>query len=283
MIVSGTGNVKDVTLAPEGLENRFKVYPDQPESKQSVQGNKIAGEKTFKFALVPLKPGKTSIPPITLSYFDPSENQYVTAQTQPLTLSALPSSTENRLNLVESEVEKEESGSNTIKILGKDILPIHSRLGDFENHSRSDWNQTLILAELLFPAILFLGVSWVARHNLRLKSDPAYYRSRAAFNIASRQLDSISSQTDSKDLAQQLSQVLREYIGNKLNLSGKAFTSTELEMKMKERHYNEELATSTRKLLEKYESLQYTSAALESQVGLLQEASEHLKRLEKKY
>jgi len=279
--VTGPGLVKGLSLDLPEMEDAFKIYPDQPESRTISKENDLIGEKIFKFALVPLKSGQVTLPSITLPYFDPVKEAYQKAMTPPTTLTILPAGDKEKLNTTESTRSNENEAGNNIKILGEDILPIHTRLDDFEEEPLSDIS--LYTAGLVIPPVLFLLFTGYVRYNLRLKYDTAFVRNRKAYKVANQKLKHLSSspENNSREFAKILSEIFREYIGNKLNLQGKAITSMEVERKLMERHFPKEQAISTRKLLEKYESLQYAPNNFTTSDDLIDESRDLLNQLEK--
>ena len=281
--ISGTGNIMDAALPEPDLQGQFKVYPDQPEFKQAVYGNRIGGEKIFKFALIPYSEGRKTVPALTLSFFDPEKKTHVTARTRSLDLNVRPGKTDETLNLVESDSAFPREGRTSVKILARDILPIHTQLSDFGDMGLTSGQQAIYAAGMLVPvAVYFIAAGYINYH-LRMKYDPAYLRSQGAYNAARRKLDrlSASSGTDPKTFVKELSQIVREYIGNKLNLQGTAFTSAEVETKLKEKAIEEEQTASLRNLLEKCESLQYAPVTGDGGSELIGESLDLIKQLEK--
>jgi hypothetical protein len=283
--VKGPGSVKDFSLSLPEMEEHFKVYPDQPESQLSVRENTLTGEKIFKFALVPLKAGNNTLPSITLPYFDPARKKYLIAKTTPIALTILPSGDQENINLTESFPEQKNGTKNSVQITGEDILPIHTRLADFENNWVKGSNAILFTGSVITPPALFLLFTAYTRYNQRLKYDTAFVRNRKAFKVAHQKLKHLSASPgpNSREFAKILSEIFREYIGNKLNVQGKAITSLEVEHKLMDRHYPEDQVEQTRTLLEKYESLQYAPTAdLTNNNDLIDESLELLNQLEKK-
>lgn len=281
--ISGKGNVKDIPEPKLDLQDSFKVYPDQPEFKQEIEGNKIEGKKIFKFALLPLREGKTIMPPITLTYFDPEQKKYVTAQTQPLSIHTNPSKTKESLNVAETDAPKNKK--EPIKIMGKDILPIHTHISDFNNQQFDQSHVALYTGGLLIPALLFFTSTFYLQYKRRLQYDIAYSRKRTAYKHAKDSLKFLSSSqiSDTKEIAKELSRILREYIGNKLNLQGTAYTPGEMTLKLKEMRYQENLVQSVTQLLEKFDTLQYSPAHTNGDLPdtLLSESSNILELIEK--
>ena len=277
--VSGTGDIKGVTIEEPDLKNHFKIYPDKPEVKQIVDKNQIRGEKVFKFALVPLVKGRKTLPQFTLPYFDTKKGGYYIAKTQAIPLNIKPSSTEERLNLVKPNQKSLTIDKPEIQILGKDILPIYTDLNKFQNNR----TYSLVYMGVGFgsPIILFFISLFLMKRKNRMKYDVAFYRRHNAFKKANQRLKHMKAQAESKEFARQISEILREYIGDKLNLEGKAITAEEVEVCLKESTYQLSQAKDTRKLLEKCETLQYAPMNPGSTKELLGESENLIKVLEK--
>lgn len=280
--VSGTGNILDVTLADHNLQGGFKVYPDQPTFEQTIHGNQIGGEKIFKFALVPYSAGDKTIPPISLSYFDPEKIKYNTISTNPIHLTVKPGVKDNTLNLVQPKFAPSQQNGASVSILARDILPIHTRLKDFESIGFNNSDRVTYAIGIVTPILIYIFAAGYIRYNHRIKDDTSYSRRQSAHNIAKKKLNQLSSSnTESKDFVRELSQIIREYIGNKLNLQGTAFTSIEVEKKLTENYFEHGKITAVRKFLEKCESMQYTPVPIDKNSELIDESVDLLKELEK--
>ena len=279
--VSGNGNLRGVSFPEPDLEKLFKIYPDQPEFNQTVIGNQITGKKVFKFALVPLKPGVFKLPAFTLNYFDPTIKDYRQAQTHPIEVNVRPSSSQETLNLVQSNSPGHIIAKPKIEILAEDILPLHTTLDDF-NNINTKINASTVL-EFTFPTIFFLICAFFIQQKKRLATDMAFYRSQKAYKTASQKLESLthSKNLDSKEFASELSEILRGYIGDKLNMKGKAITAAEVEYKLKKLDYQTNQVNITRNLLEKCDALQYAPESFENYQELLNETQGLIKSLEK--
>jgi hypothetical protein len=279
--VSGKGNVQDISLNEPALKGYFKIYPDQPEFHQTVQNNQIFGKKVFKFALVPLKAGSRILPKFSLPFFDSAKSQYRVAETQPITLTIRPSSAKEELNLVQSGKEITPVPKPEIETLGRDILPIYTGLDKFQNAETGSHSLAFLGAGFGSPVILFILSALFIKQQKRLKYDVAFYRHRNAYKNATQRLKKMSSSEhpDSKEFGRAISEILREYIGDKLNLQGKATTAEEVELRLKESDY--ESAEITRKFLERCETLQFAPMASGSTKELLGESENLIKLLEK--
>jgi BatD DUF11 like domain len=279
--VAGQGNIKDLSLPAPQWGADFKVYEDQSEYRQTTGARTVSGEKVYTYALVPLKPGKLQIPAIPLSYFDPTKGDYVSIQAQALPLTVSPGKDDSQLKVVESG-SSAGSNSDSIYNIGEDILPIHTGSEIFENQTFATGSNILYGIGLLLPAGLFLFTSGIYKRQQRLKYDVAFSRSHGAYKQALKKLHALSPNNDSRKTARELSLIVREYLGNVLNLQGTAITSLEVEAKLMKGNFTAEEIQATREFLEKHETLQYASTTGNPPEELIQDAHDLLDRLEKK-
>ena len=280
--VSGVGNVTDVSLKNLNLNDDFKVYSDQPKFTKSIHGNQAGGEKVFKFALVPFSSGKLTIPKVSISYFDPEKNKYETVSTKPINLTIKPKTSTEKLNLVQSKKLSSGKISPTVSILARDILPIHTRPEDFESVTLNQNHYIIYMISFLLPFIIYLLSAGHIQYKHKINEDISYSRRQTAHRKASIKLEKLSfSNLEAKDFLRELSQIIREYIGDKINLQGTAFTSNEVEEKLKKNSFAKEKISAVKQLLEKCESMQYTPLAIDKDHGLINETTELLIKLEK--
>ena len=278
LTVSGKGNVRDISFEEPALKGYFKIYPDKPEFHQTIRNNEIMGEKVFKFALVPLEAGSRTLPKFSLLFFDPGKAQYRVAQTPPIPLNIKPSATKEKLNLVQSR--QQDAQAPEIEILGRDIFPIYTELDKFQN-ARSH-SPAFLATRFGSPVLLFFISAFIIKRQRRMKHDVAFYRRRNAYKNATRRLKKMSEHSDPsapKEFGRELSEILREYVGNKLNLQGKAITAEEVETRLKEADY--ESAEVAQKLLERCEILQFAPTTRGNTKELLRESENLIKLLEK--
>ncbi|HEX3593496.1 MAG TPA: BatD family protein [Polyangiaceae bacterium] len=83
--VRGEGDLDRVEIT--GLESSrdWKAYPMSVKTKAAEPGKRSA-QKTFEQTLIPLHGGALTIPPLSLSEFDPVAGRYTTVSTVPLTV-----------------------------------------------------------------------------------------------------------------------------------------------------------------------------------------------------
>ena len=86
VVVRGTGNLKLVKTPVVVFPKGFDTYSPKTNDKVRITPAGIDGSMEFDYTFVPRNIGKFTIPPIKLVYFDPQKKQYVTTNTQALTL-----------------------------------------------------------------------------------------------------------------------------------------------------------------------------------------------------
>ncbi len=273
--VTGQGNVRDLSLLSPRWRDDFKVYEDQSEYRQATGARAVSGEKVYTYALVPLRPGRLKVPAIPLNYFDPTKGDYVSIQTQALPLTVSPGTGDPKLKGVES-------GSYTTGKTGEDILPIHTGPEIFESQNFTTGSGILYGLGLLLPAGLFLITSGIYKRQQRLKYDIAFSRSHGAYKQALKKVHALLPDSDPREIARELSLIVREYLGNILNLQGTAITSIEVEAKLRKGNFSAEEIQATREFLEKHETLQYAPTMGNPPEELIQDARNLLGQLEKK-
>jgi len=79
------GNASPITKLPLSESPDYKLYQEASQEKKYVSGGMLVAQKTFRFSLVPLKPGKLEINGFSLGYFDPLISTYQVAHSDPIT------------------------------------------------------------------------------------------------------------------------------------------------------------------------------------------------------
>jgi hypothetical protein len=280
--VSGTGNIMNASITSLNTGNDFKVYPDQPIFKKSIHGNQVGGEKIFKFALVPLATGQKTIPSITLNYFDPEEKKYKEISTSPINIKIKSTTNPEHLSLFQPKTNSTRQNSSTISVLTKDILPIHTQMEDFERNILIQYKYIIFIIGILIPIAIYSLAGGYIRYNHQMNDDIPYSRRQVAQSNAIKKLNLLPTlNLESKDFVRELSQIIREYIGDKLNFQGTAFTSNEVEDKLNLNTLDRDKTSAVKILLEKCESMQYSPDITNKDDDLIAKTTELIKKLEK--
>lgn len=281
LTVSGTGNVSMIGEPKLPDLARFKVYDDKPSSSIERDGTELKGSRSYTKALVPLEAGELTLPPVTLTYFDPEAGSYRKASTSPVVLTVSPAEGKEELRLTESVSAS--TGKVAVRILADDILPVYKGIDAVAAAPFGYRVDGVWLGSFLAPPFAFFVLLWSERRRRHLEANVGLRRHRAALKRAMKALGGVEAaagQGDHRASAQAASRLLREYVGDKANLEGSALTAAEVEDQLKSRGVDEALAGETRRLLESLDAAQFGGmpAAEAEKVG--GELKPLLKRLE---
>lgn len=284
--VTGDGNLRDlVALSPEEIPG-FKVYPDKPSFQLEIQGERLLGTKVFKKALVPLEDGILEIPSQEIPYFDPGTGSYRIARTDPFTLKIEKNGEKEPLHLVTADALP--GSKSSIKIIGHDILPIHTGLAGAQEQIPLGTSLYAMLGGLLMPPLVFVVCYSRKRREERLEIDQHILRRKGARKQADRLLKEARKRTrqpEDQEFFRLLARSLKGLIGDKLDLTTLAYTPTEIEVCLTKKGFREEEVRELRRFLEQIEYDQYVSKRLEAneREARYRQAKKILARLDRRF
>ncbi len=120
--VTGDGGLGGFTL-PAWTEDGFRIYDDAPTTSAAIQEGKLVSTATLKRAIVPERPGSLPLPPLNLSWFDPSTGKYVEQTLPALTLEVTGAASAASVEGFSGPEAKPKAGVDS---LGEDILPVRT-------------------------------------------------------------------------------------------------------------------------------------------------------------
>jgi hypothetical protein len=283
VVVSGSGNAQMIGEPTMPELPQFKAYDDQPESALERGGAELRGRRTFHRALVAQKAGEFEIEPVTLVYFDPAQGAFRTAASAPGSLVVLPAAGREDLRL--TEVVAPTMGKVAVRILADDILPVEQSMRHLRAATSVAGSATMGWVLLLLPPLAWAGLAWVMRRRHRLRHDASLRRRKGAMRRASRTLGEVESAVAAgrhADAAGLASRCLREFLGDRLDVSGAALTASEADRLLRGAGASEELATEIHRLLDRLEAARYGAGTGEiDPPSLARGISGLLRRMEK--
>lgn len=258
--VDGEGNLRDLTHMPPEEIPGFKIYPDKPSFQLQTRGDIVESVRVFKKALVPLEAGSLEVPGLSLSFFDPKKDVYSTVKTDPIILTVKQGEQKEAHHLGPSPLLP---GARTrIRILGKDILPIHTGLAGADGQAPRGHALAPYLLVLFLPPCTFFVFYGVKRRKDRLEVDPHLIRRKDARKQANRELREARKhlgEAEGMEFHRLLSRSVKGLIGDKLNLTALAFTPVEIRRCLQEKGLKEASVDRAHKFLEELEYCQYVS------------------------
>jgi hypothetical protein len=255
--IRGTGNIKDAQAPEFPSLSSFKVYDDKPTLTVDTSGDTYGGTLTVKKALVPLEEGTLRVPPLTFTYFSPASGSYELCKSSPLTLQVRPSRDKEKLNLVEAlgtTTSKEE-----IKILGRDILPLKTSLLALRPYDINPWRWNYLIFFLL-PIAGYAGAVVITSRKKRWEEDLSYARRKSAMREFNKRLAEVKKQNTGKDASgfyRLTSKALKNFFGDKLNITGSALTPLEIEHQLHRYSVQKERIEQVKEVLNTLEAGQF--------------------------
>ena len=244
----GHGNWKAIQLPKIAWPQNVKVYPEQPVLTQ-ISGNDVThGQKTFRFALVPLEAGTVPLPDLSLYLLDPELGQVRE------TIVKL-----GNLTVAQGQAEAAPQSGNlsptnpkktNVDIQADDILPNSPTFSSLATPpSTGTW--VLRLLGLLFPAFLVLSLDWQVRRRDEESNDVWKKRKRLALTTA------LTGLSQAENDAAEVSKVIRGFLGDCLCLSGASLTATELLEQLDRAGLSSELRSEYRDILQRCDNALY--------------------------
>ncbi len=215
MKVSGSGNLKNVTLPAISDSAQYKTY--EPQIK--LEGNVKSGEQI----VIPQMEGIKEIPAVSFAYFDPQEKKYKKLSQGPFSVAIAKPKPGEDFRIIQFDPSQKSFPSATApatvqETLGRDIIFIKDYPGIWIHRERSVFNNGWYW--LLWGFTLGgWGSAWLwYRQTHRLKTDPVFARKLRAPRKAREGLAKAKvslERQDSPAFHDELMRTLQEYFGDK--------------------------------------------------------------------
>ncbi len=236
--IQGTGNIKTVKEPKIALPDAFKRYDTQITENPFTMQEPVQGEKMFETMLIPSTDGKYNIPPVQFSYFDPQRKSYQTIRSQPINVVVLPKTQQDE------PLERRIATKEEIKLLGQDLRFI--KTGVSLNNQGRYWYQNgwFQIAQILPILAIFLAYGY-KRYKDHYISDERYVRRRRANKLSRQRLKTaydLMKRNESKEFYAAISRIVRQYLGDKLNLPPAGIAAEEICQVLQEYGLDDETA-----------------------------------------
>ena len=203
---------------------------------------------------------------------------YKTASTRPIQVDVLKAKPgdEEKVNLVSSTQDKTLS-KKKIKIEATDLMPLKRKAEKTLGHL-SPKEKGLFWAIFLVAPLFYGGSCFWMRKKEKLKGNKALRRQEEALKKFNKGLKSVG---EGKNFLSEASNVFRDYIGDKINVDGKALTPIDLDRVLGPYHVGPETLKEIKGLLQDFESAQYGGSAKKAPNEMLNKMKNVVKSMEK--
>ena len=223
IVVGGIGNLKLIKQPVVNFPKDWDKYDPKVTDKTKLTSNGLEGNMIYDILAVPRNQGHYTIPPIELTYYDTSLNQYKTIKTQSF----------------EIEVAKGDGSRSSVvdysKDQPKDIKDI--KKGDAELHSVDNFffGSVGYLMSLLIPFAAFVALLVIFRKRAIDNADLVKMKGKKANKIATkrlRQANKLMLAGKSNEFYDEVLRALWGYVGDKLNMPAEKLSRENISEKL---------------------------------------------------
>lgn len=223
IVVGGIGNLKLIKQPVVNFPKDWDKYDPKVTDKTKLTSNGLEGNMIYDILAVPRNQGHYTIPPVELTYYDTSLNQYKTIKTQSF----------------EIEVAKGDGSHSSVvdysKDQPKDIKDI--KKGEAELHSVDNFffGSVGYMMSLLIPFAAFVALLVIFRKRAIDNADLVKMKGKKANKIATkrlRQANKLMLAGKSNEFYDEVLRALWGYVGDKLNMPAEKLSRENISEKL---------------------------------------------------
>ena len=223
IVVGGIGNLKLIKQPVVNFPKDWDKYDPKVTDKTKLTSNGLEGNMIYDILAVPRNQGHYTIPPVELTYYDTSLNQYKTIKTQSF----------------EIEVAKGDGSRSSVvdysKDQPKDIKDI--KKGESELHSVDNFffGSVGYMMSLLIPFAAFVALLVIFRKRAIDNADLVKMKGKKANKIATkrlRQANKLMLAGKSNEFYDEVLRALWGYVGDKLNMPAEKLSRENISEKL---------------------------------------------------
>lgn len=278
--LNGQGNMSLFELPPLKTPNNIEIF--EPEKKDNIRtiSKGMIGTKKNIYTLVPQQSGKQIIPSLEFSYFDPSKNEYVTINSQPISLEVEPNTSLSNTSTTNNNLP--EKNTNFIKGPGSqfNFIALNTKL---KNNDEERFFKSTSFWVLLYCAIaLFLFFIVFSKIRSREGQSAGEANQRIANKLAKKYLsEAKSQQNSSKAFYLALEKALHNYLKAKLRITTSELSKEKIEELLNKKGAKDTDITNFLRLLKNCEMARYSPLSESEIDDDYQQAKNTLAQLDK--
>ena len=234
VVVSGAGNMKLMKEPVVDIPKDFDKYDAKITDKTKISINGVEGNIIYDYLIVPRHQGKFEIPPVTMTYYDVSQNKYQTLKTESFVLDVAKGSGSSKMSNY--------TGQEDVQALNKDIR--HIRLGNSRQHAIGDFffGSVAYWVTLAVLSLIFLSLFIIFRQRAIDHANVGKMRGKKANKVATKRLKIARRLMQDNRPSEFYDEVLRAlwgYVGDKLNIPVEQLSHDNINQRLSERQVDE--------------------------------------------
>ena len=277
LIVSGDGNFNLFEDPKISLPNSLEVYEPEKISNISVGARGIKGNINNKYTVVPINPGKYTIPETKFSFFNPVSAEYKTIYSDPIFIDV-----DGAYNSSSGSSDiSEKNRTNKIQLLENQFSSFKTKT-KFSNVNDSIFfnsNYYWILFIIPFIICFIIIISSKILRNYKSKKVDELKVARILTNKLL--LDSKALIGNKEKFYESIDKALTTYLKTKLNLKNSEFKNEIINIKLQEMNLDKESIGLLFEILENCQLARYTPLNIDAMSDDYRKANQFIEQFEK--
>jgi hypothetical protein len=278
--VSGSGNVKLLSLPKPVIPADFEAYEPKVSDEITRQGGLVRGKKVAEYLLIPRNAGKRFIEPMTFVYYDLARRSYTALHSPRLEFTITPGRSVASGASIASKSD--------VRLLGEDIRFLKLSPGELRRVDESPFLVAWFATGMAIPPFLFVGALVYRKRKERLSGNLYKLRFQKAGKEANKRLKhakKILAQGNTESYHAEVSKALMGYLEDKLHASRATLAVDDAVQKLQGGGVSTEAADALRGCFERAEFARFAPSTdtREARVELLDNAAEAISSIEKMY
>ena len=235
--ISGMGNINAVKLPELDFPKSVEVFEPKIERKINNKKNKIQGSVIYEYVLIPRRAGDITIPALSFSYFDPSQEKYRRAVSKAFNIKV---HHQEKLFASQSLGQRKEE----ISLLGEDIRFISRENPKWYKANLSIFSEAWFWITNTFTLIIVFGAVGFRWWTEKMETNVAFARKRRAWTNAQKGLkeaEKVLNVGAKEVFFTHLDHAIIIYISDRLALAVSGVGPREIEAKLKEENVDSKI------------------------------------------
>ena len=277
LIVSGDGNFNLFEDPKISLPNSLEVYEPEKISNISVRARGIKGNINNKYTVVPINPGKYTIPETKFSFFNPVSAEYKTIYSDPIFIDV-----DGAYNSSSGSSDiSEKNRTNKIQLLENQFSSFKTKT-KFSNVNDSIFfnsNYYWVLFIIPFIICFIIIISSKILRNYKSKKVDELKVARILTNKLL--VDSKALIGNKEKFYESIDKALTTYLKTKLNLKNSEFKNEIINIKLQEMNLDKESIGLLFEILENCQLARYTPLNIDAMSDDYRKANQFIEQFEK--
>ena len=277
LIVSGDGNFNLFEDPKISLPNSLEVYEPEKISNISVRARGIKGNINNKYTVVPINPGKYTIPETKFSFFNPVSAEYKTIYSDPIFIDV---DGAYNSSLVSSDIN-EKNRTNKIQLLENQFSSFKTKTKFSNVNERIFFNSNYYWILFIIPFIIcfIIIVSSKILRNYKSKKIDELKLARILTNKLLA--DSKALIGNKEKFYESIDKALTTYLKTKLNLKNSEFKNEIINIKLQEMNLGKESIGLLFEIFENCQLARYTPLNIDAMSDDYRKANQFIEQFEK--